>query len=55
MKAEDGHRPAATADIDEGLADRLLAIGADCATRLREPHRSVDHADLLYDEAGLPR
>jgi antitoxin VapB len=38
-----------------GLADRLLAIGKDCASRLREPFRSVDHGDLLYDERGLPR
>ncbi|MBI2964624.1 MAG: type II toxin-antitoxin system VapB family antitoxin [Chloroflexi bacterium] len=37
------------------LADRLLAIGKDCAERLREPYRSVDHAELLYDERGLPR
>jgi antitoxin VapB len=38
-----------------GLADRLLTIGRDCAARLKEPYRSVDHADLLYDERGLPR
>jgi antitoxin VapB len=37
------------------LADRLLAIGKDCAPRLKEPFRSADHADLLYDERGLPR
>jgi antitoxin VapB len=37
------------------LADRLLAIGMDCAARLKEPFRSADHADLLYDEHGLPR
>jgi antitoxin VapB len=37
-----------------GLADRLLAIGKDCATHLKEPFRSADHADLLYDERGLP-
>ena len=37
------------------LADRLLAIGKDCARRLKEPYRSVDHGDLLYDERGLPR
>jgi antitoxin VapB len=37
------------------LADRLLAIGADCAAHLREPARSADHGDLLYDERGLPR
>jgi antitoxin VapB len=38
-----------------GLADRLLAIGRDCAGRLKEPFRSADHGDLLYDERGLPR
>jgi antitoxin VapB len=37
------------------LADRLLAIGKDCAAHLKEPFRSADHADLLYDERGLPR
>jgi antitoxin VapB len=38
-----------------GLADRLLAIGKDCAGHLKEPFRSIDHGDLLYDERGLPR
>lgn len=38
-----------------GLANRLLAIGRDCAAHLKEPFRSVDHGDLLYDERGLPR
>jgi antitoxin VapB len=38
-----------------GLADRLLAIGKDCASRVQEPFRSADHGDLLYDERGLPR
>ncbi|MGI8968074.1 MAG: type II toxin-antitoxin system VapB family antitoxin [Chloroflexota bacterium] len=37
------------------LADTLLAIGVDCAAHLNEPYRSIDHADLLYDERGLPR
>lgn len=37
------------------LADRLLTIGRGCASRLKEPFRSVDHAELLYDERGLPR
>lgn len=40
---------------DFGLADRLLAIGRDCAKRLGADYRSVDHDALLYDEAGLPR
>ena len=38
-----------------GLADRLLAIGKDCAAHLKEPFRTVDHGGLLYDAAGLPR
>jgi len=38
-----------------GLADRLLKIGKECAAHLKEPYRSVDHGDLLYDEQGLPR
>jgi antitoxin VapB len=38
-----------------GLADRLLRIGKDCAAHLKEPFRSADHGDILYDERGLPR
>ena len=38
-----------------GLADRLLAIGKDCAVCLKEPFRSADHGEILYDERGLPR
>jgi antitoxin VapB len=38
-----------------GLAERLLAIGRDCAAKLEEPYRSAEHGDLLYDERGLPR
>lgn len=37
------------------LADRLLAIGRDCAKRLPPEVRAVDHGVLLYDERGLPR
>jgi hypothetical protein len=36
-----------------GLADRLLAIGADTAPRLSGQFRSADHGDL-YDGQGLP-
>jgi antitoxin VapB len=39
----------------DSLAARLLAIGKDCAGRLKEPFRSADHGDLLYDDRGLPR
>jgi len=38
-----------------GLADRLLRIGKDCAAHLKEPLRSIEHGDFLYDERGLPR
>ena len=37
------------------LADRVLAIGRDCAARLKEPFRSADHGDFLCDERGSPR
>jgi antitoxin VapB len=37
------------------LSDRLLEIGKDCAARLKEPFRSIDHGHLLYDEKGLPQ
>jgi antitoxin VapB len=37
------------------LEERLLAIGKDCAAHLKEPARSVEHGELLYDEQGLPR
>jgi antitoxin VapB len=39
----------------KGLAERLLAIGRDCAAHLKEPYKSIDHGDLLYDEKGLPK
>jgi antitoxin VapB len=39
---------------EAGMADRLLAIGRDTAPRLREPYRTADHGDLLYDDRGLP-
>ncbi len=42
-------------ETSASLAERLLAIGKDCATHMKEPYRSIDHAELLYDERGLPR
>jgi antitoxin VapB len=38
-----------------GLANRMVEIGKDCASRLKEPFRSREHGDLLYDDKGLPR
>jgi len=39
----------------EGMAERLLKIGRECAAHLKEPYKSIDHGDLLYDEKGLPK
>ncbi|HXM66190.1 MAG TPA: type II toxin-antitoxin system VapB family antitoxin [Candidatus Acidoferrum sp.] len=37
------------------LAERLLQIGRECAPLWKEPYKSIDHGDLLYDEKGLPK
>jgi antitoxin VapB len=34
------------------LADRLVAIGKACAPLLKEPYRSAEHGELLYDDRG---
>ncbi len=36
-----------------GLADRLNRIGKECAAHLKEPYRTIDPDELLYDEKGL--
>lgn len=38
-----------------GMAERLMAIGRDCAARMKEPWRSADHGELLYGDDGLPK
>jgi antitoxin VapB len=40
---------------DDGFVERLLAIGRACAPHWKEPYKSADHGDLLYDEEGLPK
>ncbi|MGA9390870.1 MAG: type II toxin-antitoxin system VapB family antitoxin [Candidatus Sulfotelmatobacter sp.] len=42
-------------DEKTSLAERLLKIGRECAPLWKEPYRSVDHGELLYDEKGLPK
>ena len=37
------------------LADRLIAIGKDCAAHLKKPFRTIDHGKMLYDKRGLPK
>jgi len=39
----------------EDMVERILQIGRECASRLKEPYKSIDHGDLLYDENGLPK
>jgi len=35
--------------------ERILQIGRECAAHLREPYKSLDIDELLYDEKGLPK
>jgi len=39
----------------KGMAERILEIGRDCAAHLKEPYKSMDIDELLYDEKGLPK
>jgi antitoxin VapB len=39
----------------EGLAERIMKIARECGPLWKEPYRSIDHGDLLYDEKGLPK
>lgn len=45
--------------LDQAAAAERVAkmhrIALDAASRWVEPYRSTNHAQLLYDEAGLPR
>jgi antitoxin VapB len=38
-----------------GMAERLLKIGRECASHIKESYKSIDHGKLLYDEKGLPK
>jgi antitoxin VapB len=39
----------------EGMAERVMKIAKECGPLWKEPYRSIDHGDLLYDEKGLPK
>lgn len=39
----------------KGLAERIMKIAKRSAPLWKEPYKSIDHADLLYDEKGLPK
>ena len=37
------------------IAERLMKIAKECGPLWKEPFRSMDHGELLYDEKGLPK
>lgn len=39
----------------EDLAERILKIGRECAAHLKEPYKSMDIDELLYDKKGMPK
>lgn len=39
----------------EGMAERILKIGRECAAHINEPFKSMNPDELLYDEEGLPK
>jgi antitoxin VapB len=39
----------------KSMAERLMELGRDCAARLKEPYKSMDVDELLYNEHGLPK
>ncbi len=39
----------------DDLAERLLVIGREAASRMSQETMLIDHGELLYDELGLPR
>jgi antitoxin VapB len=43
------------AQTGNGLAQKIVRIGEDCASRLKEPYLSSSHGELLYDEQHLPK
>jgi len=39
----------------DDFVERAMAIARDCAAHLKEPYRSIDHGEMLYDDRGLPK
>jgi len=40
---------------DKGMKERIMKIAKESGPRWKEPYKSIDHGDLLYDEKGLPK
>jgi len=39
----------------QDMIERIVKIAKECGPLWKEPYRSIDHGDLLYDEKGLPK
>jgi antitoxin VapB len=37
------------------MAERIMEIARECGPRWKEPYRSIDYGELLYDEKGMPK
>lgn len=37
------------------MAERIMEIAKECGPLWKEPYRSTDHGELLYDEKGMPK
>jgi len=43
------------ANSKQDMVERIMKIAVECGPLWKEPYRSIDHGDLLYDEKGLPK
>jgi antitoxin VapB len=39
----------------DGIAERIMKIAKECGPLWKEPYKSMNIDDLLYDEKGLPK
>ena len=39
----------------KGMVEQIMKIAKTSGSRWKEPYKSVDHGDLLYDDKGLPK
>ncbi len=39
----------------KGMAERIMKIAKECAPLWKEPYKSMNIDNLLYDEKGLPK
>ena len=39
----------------KGMVEQIMKIAKASGSRWKEPYKSADHGELLYDERGLPK